>query len=380
MSQETRDTLALTRALISRPSVTPEDHGCQELIAARLQALGFEIEHLPFGEVKNLWARRGQASPVLCFAGHTDVVPPGPLEAWDSDPFVADIRDGYLYGRGAADMKAGLAAMLTACEAFLAANDPRDASLAFLITSDEEGRARDGTKRVVEALQERGEAIDWCVIGEPSCYQQLGDCMRIGRRGSLTGHLTVHGTQGHVAYPQLCDNPIAQLAPALAELYATGLDEGNQHFPPTSFQVVNIHSGIEGASNVTPGELKTRFNLRYSTEWTESSLRRHIDLLLDRHGVNYSLDWHLSGAPFLTPIGKLSDATRQAIHEVTGLEPELSTSGGTSDGRFISPAGADVVEIGPVNTTIHKLNECVQIEDLDKLHSIYLRIMELMLI
>ena len=373
------DTLELTKALIRRPSVTPEDEGCQQLIAERLGRAGFDIEHMPFGEVKNLWARRGASGPVLCFAGHTDVVPPGNTEDWDSDPFTPEIRDGVLYGRGAADMKASLAAMIVATEQFVAAHPEHAGSITFLITSDEEGRARDGTKKVIEALDARGDKIDWCVIGEPSCDQQLGDIIRIGRRGSLSGMLTIHGTQGHVAYPQLADNPIQSFAPVLAELYAHVMDEGNDYFPPTSFQVVHIESGT-GAPNVTPGSLYTRFNFRYSTVWTHERIQTFIEKFLDERNLNYTLDWHLSGKPFLTPVDTLTDAMSDAVRNVTGIEPELSTGGGTSDGRFIAPSGAHVVEFGPCNASIHKVNEQIRVADIDRLRQVYLAIMEKLLL
>lgn len=372
------DALELTEALIRRPSVTPEDNGCQQLMAERLARAGFQIEDLPFGEVTNLWARRGDAGPVLCFAGHTDVVPPGEPDEWDSDPFTPEIRDGILYGRGAADMKASLAAMVVATEQFIAAHPDHSGSIAFLITSDEEGRARDGTKEVIAALDARGEKIDWCVIGEPSCEQQFGDIIRIGRRGSLSGMLTVHGTQGHVAYPHRVDNPIQSFAPVLAELYAHVMDEGNEHFPPTSFQVVQIESGT-GAPNVTPGSLYARFNFRYSTVWTHDEIKTFVEQFFTERGLNYTLDWHLSGKPFLTPIDTLAEAAREAVFEVTNIEPVFSTGGGTSDGRFIAPSGAHVVEFGPCNATIHKVNEQIPVTDIDRLRRVYLAIMEKLL-
>lgn len=360
----------LLAELVRRRSVTPDDAGCQALLAARLEPLGFECETLRFGDVTNLWARRGDAAPVFCFAGHTDVVPPGALDEWHTDPFEPVIADGVLYGRGAADMKSGLAAMLVALERFLARHDDHAGSIALLITSDEEGRARDGTLKVVEALSERGEAIDWCVIGEPSSEQRLGDILRIGRRGSLSGMLTVHGIQGHVAYPQLADNPIRRFAPVLKELHDIEWDRGNAWFPPTSFQVVNVQAGA-GAPNVTPAELSTRFNFRYSTEWTHCALRERVRSLIDAHDLNFTLDWHLSGEPFLTEPGRLTDAVCDAVRGRTGHAPELSTGGGTSDGRFIAPAGADVVELGPVNASIHKVNEHVRLDDVAELALIY---------
>lgn len=373
------DTLELTEALIRRPSVTPEDGGCQQLMAERLADAGFRIEDMPFGEVTNLWARHGDEGPVLCFAGHTDVVPSGEPDDWDSDPFTPAIRDGILYGRGAADMKASLAAMVVSAEQFVAAHPKHSGSIAFLITSDEEGLARDGTQKVIETLDARDEKIDWCIIGEPSSDQQLGDIMRIGRRGSLSGMLTVHGTQGHVAYPQGVDNPIQSFAPVLAELYAHVMDEGNEHFPPTGFQVVQIESGT-GTPNVTPGSLYARFNFRYSTVWTHDEIKAFVEKFFDERGLNYTLDWHLSGKPFLTPVDTLVNATRAAVLEVTGVEPALSTGGGTSDGRFIAPSGAHVVEFGPRNATIHKVNEQIEVADIDRLRRVYLTIMEKLLL
>ena len=365
--------------LVRRRSITPDDAGCQALIAERLTRLGFECEALNFNDVTNLWARRGTASPVLCFAGHTDVVPPGNEAEWQHPPFEATFVDDYIYGRGSADMKSGLAAMLVAVENFLDAHPQHDGSIALLITSDEEGRARDGTLKVIEALQDRNEPIDWCVLGEPSSQHALGDVVRIGRRGSLSGMLNVLGVQGHVAYPQLADNPIRRFAPVLAELHQIQWDDGNEHFPPTSFQVVDIRAGI-GAPNVTPGELSARFNFRYSTEWTHESLQRKVESVFDAHDISYELNWHLSGKPFLTEPGKLIDAVSQAVAEETGSPPELSTGGGTSDGRFIAPAGADVVELGPVNASIHKIDEHVKVDDVITLTRMYQRIMELMLL
>ena len=370
-----RDTLEFARELIRRPSVTPDDAGCQELIADRLAAAGFTIENLPFGDVKNLWARRGTSAPVFCFAGHTDVVPIGPREDWLSDPFEPETRDGLLYGRGAADMKSSLAAMVNAAAEFVGNHPDHQGSIAFLITSDEEGRARDGTKSVIEELDRRGEKIDWCVVGEPSCTKRLGDTMRIGRRGSLSGILTVHGHQGHVAYPQLADNPIEKFAPVLAELYSSKLDDGNEFFPASSFQVVHIDSGT-GAPNVTPGELRARFNFRYSTEWTHEEIERHIEGLFARHDLRYTLKWHLSGEPFLSKVDQFVLRTQSAVETVTGVEPELSTGGGTSDGRFISPSGAQVVEFGAINTSIHKVNEHIIEADVETLREVYLETLE----
>ena len=370
--------LDLTCDLIARNSVTPTDAGCQRVMAERLAALGFTIETLRFGNVENLWARRGQASPVLCFAGHTDVVPTGPLEEWRSNPFVPSIRDGVLYGRGAADMKSGLAAMITATEAFVSAHPDHTGSIAFLITSDEEGPSVDGTKRVVEVLRERGEQIDYCVVGEPSSQTDVGDTIKIGRRGSLSGRLTVHGVQGHVAYPQLAENPVHTLAPALAELTLLRWDEGDEFFQPTSFQISNLNAGT-GAPNVIPGELKARFNLRFSPVQSIETLKEIVESVLRKHGVRFSIDWYVSGMPFYTPPGALSDATVEAVKAVRGDAPVLSTGGGTSDGRFIAPMGAQVVELGVTNATIHKVNECVAIAEIEQLEKMYRGILERLL-
>ena len=365
--------------LIQRRSITPEDAGCQALMSERLERLGFTCETMLFNDVTNLWARRGTTSPVLCFAGHTDVVPPGDEQEWSTDPFEPTFKDGYLYGRGSADMKSGLAAMIVALEDFLGEHPDYAGSIALLITSDEEGRARDGTLRVVNALAERDEHIDWCVLGEPSSQHKLGDIVRVGRRGSLSGMLTVRGIQGHVAYPQLADNPIRRFAPVLAELHDIVWDDGNEFFPPTSFQVVDVRAGI-GAPNVTPGELTARFNFRYSTEWTHESLQEKVHSVFNAHDIEYELKWHLSGEPFLTQPGKLINAVHEAVTECTGATPELSTGGGTSDGRFISPAGTDVVELGPVNASIHKIDEHVKVADVVTLTGMYKRVMELMLL
>lgn len=371
-------TLELTQDLLRRRSLTPADGGCQELIAGRLAAAGFAVESLRYGEVENLWARRGSGAPVFCFAGHTDVVPTGPLEEWHSDPFVPARRGESLYGRGAADMKSGLAAMVTAAEAFVAAHPAHRGSLAFLITSDEEGPSVDGTKRVAQTLRERGERIDWCLVGEPSSESALGDTIKIGRRGSLSGRLTVHGVQGHVAYPQLAENPVHTLAPALAELTRRQWDQGTEHFQPTSFQVSNLNAGT-GAPNVIPGELRARFNLRYCPVQTLAGLKETVEEILHRHGVRYTLEWYVSGEPFYTPPGTLCEAVSEAVYEVSGRRPKLSTGGGTSDGRFIAPLGAQVVELGVVNASIHKVNESVRVADIDALHAMYFNVLRRLL-
>jgi succinyl-diaminopimelate desuccinylase len=371
-------TLDLAIELLQRASVSPTDGGCQALMISRLRALGFEIEDLRFGPVDNFWAKHGNGAPVFCFAGHTDVVPTGPLDEWHTDPFAPVIKDGMLYGRGAADMKSGLAAMVTACEEFVTASPKHRGTIAFLITSDEEGPSVDGTRKVVEVLQARKESIDWCLVGEPSSEKQMGDTIKIGRRGSLSGRLTVHGIQGHVAYPESADNPVHALAPALLELTTRTWDRGNQHFQPTTFQVSNITAGT-GAPNVIPGELKARFNLRFSTEQSVEGLKKAIEDVLRSHKVKYSLEWFLSGNPFLTTPGELSEAASRAITEECGAPPKLSTGGGTSDGRFIAPMGAQVVELGVINATIHKVNECARVADIDALQRIYRRILELLL-
>lgn len=368
----TSPTLDLTCELIRRPSITPEDINCQECLGERLQALGFTLYPLRFGSVDNLWAERGSGGPLLCFAGHTDVVPPG--EHWQSDPFQPELRDGLLYGRGAADMKGSLAAMVVACEQFIAAHPDHTGRLAFLLTSDEEGPAVDGTVRVMEWLAQRGEQIDYCVVGEPSSTSRVGDVIKNGRRGSLGGRLVVRGIQGHVAYPHLADNPVHRAAPALAQLAAEVWDHGNEFFPATSFQISNIRAGT-GTTNVIPGELEVIFNLRFSTELSEAQIRQRIAAILDAHQLDYHIEWNLSGQPFLTGRGALLEATVEAIREVAGIEPELSTAGGTSDGRFIAPTGAQVVELGPVNATIHKVDECVRATDLDQLTAMYRGIM-----
>jgi len=363
-------TLDLTCDLISKKSVSPKDMGCQALLAERLEKMGFSIEKMPFGQVSNFWARRGTEAPLLCFAGHTDVVPAGDLKQWQSEPFQPEVRDGRLFGRGAADMKGSIAAMVTACERFITDNPEYPGSIAFLITSDEESIAVDGTRRVIETLQARNESIDYCIVGEPSSNEVLGDIIRNGRRGSLNGTLTVHGTEGHVAYPDLASNPIHHFMPALAELCAVEWDQGNDYFPPTSFQISNIHAG-EGTNNVVPGEMKALFNFRFSTEVTSELLQQQTEAIFNRHYSDYSIEWQLSGNPFITEEGILTEAVKQAIYTVTRVETELSTGGGTSDGRFIAPAGAQVVEIGPCNKTIHKANEEVLVDDLERLSQIY---------
>ena len=368
-------TLELTRALIARASVTPNDSGCQALISQRLAPLGFRAEFLRFGDVDNLWLRRGQSAPLLCFAGHTDVVPTGPLDQWHSDPFVPTVRDGVLYGRGAADMKSSLAAFVTGIEAFLAEHPNPPGSIALLLTSDEEGVAVDGTTRVVETLRARGEQIDYCIVGEPSSAKVLGDTIKVGRRGSLSGELLVRGVQGHIAYPHQSKNPILEFAPALAELAGIVWDQGNEYFPPTTWQISNIRAGT-GATNVIPGELSASFNFRFSTASTVDGLKSRVHAILDRHGLQYDLRWMLSGMPFLTPRGRLVDSLSGAISEVTGRTPELSTSGGTSDGRFIATLCPEVAEFGPINQSIHKLNENIPAADLDALSSIYRRAIE----
>lgn len=371
-------TLELACDLIRRPSVTPADAGCQALLIERLEALGFTVERLRFGEVENFWARRGTESPVLAFAGHTDVVPTGPEQEWDNPPFEATIKEGMLFGRGAADMKGSIAAFVTACERFLAENAQPKGSLAFLITSDEEGPAQDGTVKVVEMLEARGEKIDWCLIGEPSSTTRLGDIVKNGRRGSLHGNLSVKGVQGHVAYPHLAENPVHRAAPALDALAKTVWDQGNDFFPATTFQITSVQSGT-GASNIIPGRLGVTFNFRFCTEVTAERLKQRVCDILDRYELNYGIDWHLSGEPFLTARGPLVDAAMAAIGEITGIDAELSTSGGTSDGRFIAPTGAQVLELGPLNATIHKINECVSTDDLDQLSRIYENILHRLL-
>jgi succinyl-diaminopimelate desuccinylase len=369
MSQQSA-TIELTQDLIRRRSVTPEDCGCQQVMIDRLEAIGFRIEKLRFGEVDNFWAIRGTQGPTLCFAGHTDVVPTGPEENWQLPPFKAEIKDGYLYGRGAADMKGSLAAMVVAVERFVALNPNHSGQIAFLITSDEEGVATDGTVKVVDWLKERNSLPEWCLVGEPSSTAKCGDVIKNGRRGSLGCTLTVKGLQGHVAYPHLADNPVHRAAPALAELAAEEWDQGNDFFPATSFQISNINGGT-GATNVIPGELEVIFNFRFSTELTEQKLIQRTEQILDKHGLEYSANWNLSGLPFLTAEGDLVSATVASIAEVTDLKTVLSTAGGTSDGRFIAPHGVQVIELGPVNATIHKIDENISVADLNTLTDIY---------
>jgi succinyl-diaminopimelate desuccinylase len=374
MAAEAAATLKLTRELIARRSITPKDNGCQELLAARLTRLGFAIEPIQRGDVTNLWARRGSASPLLCFVGHTDVVPTGPLDQWHSDPFVPTEREGKLFGRGAADMKTSIAAFVVAVEDFLARHPSHKGSIALLITSDEEGPAVDGTVKVVELLKNRGERIDYCLVGEPTCAAKLGDTIKNGRRGSLAGVLRVKGVQAHIAYPHLGKNPVHLVAPALAELAATEWDKGNESFPPTTWQVSNIHGGT-GADNVTPGEVEIKFNFRFGTASTAESLKGRVHAVLDRYKLEYQLDWTLSAVPYLTPPGKLVDALSASIRDVTGAGPDVSTTGGTSDGRFIAQICREVVEFGPVNATIHKLNEHIDLAAIEPLREIYLRLL-----
>lgn len=374
----TSPTIELAQALIARPSITPNDEGCQTLIGERLATLGFDLETMVFDDTTNLWARRGRGRPVFCFAGHTDVVPPGDVNDWQFPPFQPTLHQGYLYGRGAADMKGSLAAMVTATERFIKDYPDVDTDIAFLITSDEEGPFINGTKRVIETLQARNESIDWCIVGEPSSTERIGDVVKNGRRGSLTGDLTVEGIQGHVAYPHLAKNPMHKFAPALNELVNEVWDEGNASFPPTTFQVSNIQAGT-GAGNVIPGRVTTQFNFRFSTELTAAKLQQRVEAILDRHGLKYHLQWKLNGPPFLTESGELVDAVQAAIQHECQRSTQLSTAGGTSDGRFIAPTGAQLVELGPVNATIHKVNERVKASDLDTLSDLYYRCMEQLL-
>lgn len=364
----------LTKELIRCISVTPEDAGCMELIASRLEPLGFKTEWLNFGETKNIWLRRGEAKPLFVFLGHTDVVPPGPLTDWTSPPFEPVVRDGLLYGRGAADMKSGVAAMVVAIEQFIAQNPEHPGSIAILLTSDEEGVATDGVVKVVEVLKARNDIIDWCLVGEPSSFVEQGDTIRVGRRGSLCGTLKVSGIQAHVAYPEKGDNPIHRFAPALAELTQEVWDQGNEFFPPTRFQVSNIHSGT-GAENVIPGKLEALFNFRFSTAITEDEIKSRVCRILDKHGLKYELIWRLSGAPFLTESSHLIEAAQKALIKITGKPAKLDTGGGTSDGRFIAPTGAEVIELGPLNGSIHKIDEHVPVKDVHQLADIYRQVL-----
>lgn len=367
-------TLELAKQLLAEQSITPDDKNCQTIIANRLKQLGFTIEEMHFGDTKNIWARLGTQSPVLCFAGHTDVVPTGDVNKWTFEPFTPTEHNGKLYARGAADMKTAIACFVTACERFVAANPNFSGSLALLITSDEEGDAHDGTTKVVDALKQRHEWIDYCIVGEPTAVNQLGDTLKNGRRGSLSGSLTVHGKQGHIAYPHLAKNPIHAAAPALAELAATEWDTGNAYFPATSFQISNINGGT-GATNVIPATVNVKFNFRFSTEQTESSLKTRVHEILDKHRLTYDLDWSLSGNPFLTEAGKLTEVAQNAIREICAVEAELSTTGGTSDGRFIKAIARELIELGFVNATIHQIDEHIEIDDIAKLSSIYEKMM-----
>ena len=369
------EVLDLARELIARPSVTPADAGCQPLVAERLRRAGFACEHLRFGQVDNLWATHGEGDPVLVLLGHTDVVPPGPLEAWTSDPFAAEIRDGVLYGRGAADMKGSVAAFVVALERFVAAHPGHAGTVALLLTSDEEGDAIDGVRRVAREFAGRGQRIDWCITGEPSSTRVLGDLLRVGRRGSLTGTLAVRGVQGHVAYPDQARNPLHQALPALAELAARRWDDGYESFPPTSLQMSNVRAGT-GASNVIPGELRLVFNLRYNPHWTAPGLEAAIEALFEGHGLDFDISWHRSGEPFFTPEGRLRTVAREVLAGFAGAPPEESTGGGTSDARFIAPLGAQCIEVGPVNASIHKVDENVRVADLESLPDLYLALVE----
>lgn len=379
MTRTDSPTLALTRELIARRSVTPDDAGCLDLIGERLAPLGFTLERIDRNGVSNLWAHRGSRGPTLCFAGHTDVVPTGPVDRWASDPFTPTERDGYLYGRGAADMKTSLAAFVTAIERFVAAHPDHPGRIALLLTSDEEGDATDGTVAVVQAFEARGERIDYCIVGEPTSVERLGDMVKNGRRGSLSGKLVVKGIQGHIAYPHLARNPIHQAVPALAELATTEWDAGNEYFPPTSWQISNIAGGT-GASNVIPGSMEVRFNFRFSSASTDTGLKQQVHDILDRHGLEYSLDWNLSGQTYLTPRGTLVEAVSRAIQDECGITTEISTTGGTSDGRFIARICDQVVEFGPVNATIHKIDECIAVDAIEPLSAVYTRCLENLLL
>ena len=372
-------TLALTKQLIAEASVTPDDKNCQAILAERLQKIGFTIEAMNFNDTQNIWARRGNSAPLLCFAGHTDVVPSGPEEKWTSPPFEPTERDGKLYGRGTADMKTSIAAFVTACERLVAEHPEHSGSIALLITSDEEGDAYDGTTKVVDALKARGETIDYCIVGEPTAVNRLGDTIKNGRRGSLSGNLTIKGKQGHIAYPHLAVNPVHTFAPALAELVATQWDKGNAYFPATGFQISNIQGGT-GATNVIPGSLNVKFNFRFSTETTDSGLKQRVHEILDKHGLDYDLQWSLSGQPFLTEAGELTQVAQAAIAEVCGISAELSTSGGTSDGRFIKAIARELIELGPVNASIHQIDEHIELAAVPELSAVYQNIMKRLLV
>ena len=372
------DTLKLTTELINRKTLTPDDNGCQKLIAERLNKNGFSAEHLRFDDVDNLWVTHGNSGPLFVFAGHTDTVPVGPIEKWNTDPFKAEIKEGYLYGRGAADMKSGIAAMVTAAERYVQKNQNHNGTIAFLITSDEEGPSINGTRKVIDYLNEKKIKIDWCILGEPSSDKQLADVIRIGRRGSLNGILKINGIQGHVAYPEKAKNPIHEAAQFLNELTSIEWDRGNDSFPPTSFQISNINAGT-GADNVIPDALNLLFNFRFSTEISQDEIENKVENLLQKHDLDYNLEWKSSGAPFLTDSGSLTDAATTAIKEIVGIDTVYSTGGGTSDGRFIAPIGAQTIELGVVNETIHKINECVKVEDLDTLSSIYEKVLDKLL-
>ena len=372
-------TLALTKQLIAEASVTPDDKNCQAILAERLQKIGFTIEAMNFNDTQNIWARRGNSAPLLCFAGHTDVVPSGPEEKWTSPPFEPTERDGKLYGRGTADMKTSIAAFVTACERLVAEHPEHSGSIALLITSDEEGDAYDGTTKVVDALKARGETIDYCIVGEPTAVNRSGDTIKNGRRGSLSGNLTIKGKQGHIAYPHLAVNPVHTFAPALAELVATQWDKGNAYFPATGFQISNIQGGT-GATNVIPGSLNVKFNFRFSTESTDSGLKQRVHEILDKHGLDYDLQWSLSGQPFLTEAGELTQVAQAAIAEVCGISAELSTSGGTSDGRFIKAIARELIELGPVNASIHQIDEHIELAAVPELSAVYQNIMKRLLV
>ncbi len=372
-------TLALAKQLIAEASVTPDDQNCQAILAERLRKIGFSVEAMNFNDTRNIWARRGNRAPLLCFAGHTDVVPSGPEEKWTSPPFKPTERDGKLYGRGAADMKTSIAAFVTACERFIAEHPNHPGSIALLITSDEEGDAHDGTTKVVDALKARGENIDYCIVGEPTAVNRLGDTVKNGRRGSLSGNLTVKGKQGHIAYPHLAVNPVHTFAPAMAELAATEWDKGNAYFPPTGFQISNIQGGT-GATNVIPGSLNVKFNFRFSTESTEGGLKQRVHEILDKHGLDYDLQWSLSGQPFLTEAGELTRVAQAAIAEICGVQAELSTSGGTSDGRFIKAIARELIELGPVNASIHQIDEHIDLAAVPELSAVYQEMMKRLLV